>query len=192
MNCHVSYIRKCCYFEIRKIAHLRPFIDEKSTEKLVVSLVLSKLDYCNSLFYNMTNQNFYKLQLVQNHAARLIKKQPKTSSASLLLKELHWLPIKFRVSFKISLIVFKCLNDENFPSYLSELLTIYTPSRTLRSLDTNLLVKPLMKLTTFGERSFFFAAPDVWNALPFELRMCTSLPLFKKNLKTPYFRIAFY
>jgi GTPase SAR1 family protein len=192
MNCHVSYIRKCCYFEVRKIAHLRPFIDEKSTIKLVVSLVLSKLDYCNCLFYNMTNQNFHKLQLVQNHAARLVKKQPRTSSATLLLKELHWLPIKFRVLYKICIIVFKCLNEVDFPSYLSELLTIYTPSRTLRSLDTNRLVKPLMKLSTFGQRSFFYAAPQVWNDLPIELRMCTSLPLFKNSLETYYFRVALY
>ena len=170
-----------------KNSHLRPFIDEKSTIKLVISLVISKLDYCNCLFYNMSNDNFYKLQLIQNHAARLVKKAPKRSSATSILMELHWLPIRQRVSYKIAIIVFKCLNDENFPTYIKELISVYTPSRTLRSSDKLLLEKTLKKLITFGEKSFHFAAPDVWNDLPFELRSCASFNIFKKNLKTHFF-----
>ena len=92
LNMHVSHIRKSCYFEIRRISHLRPFIDEKCTIQLIISLVVSKLDYCNCLFYNMSNENFKKLQVVQNHCARLVKKAPKRSSATSLLKDLHWLP----------------------------------------------------------------------------------------------------
>ena len=192
LNSHVSHVRKSCYNEIRKISHLRSFIDEQSTTQLVISLITSKLDYCNCLFYNMSDENFNKLQLVQNHAARIIKKAPKRSSASSILKELHWLPIKQRVSYKVALIVFKCLHDVNFPSYLKELITIYTPSRTLRSsADKFLLVKPLKNLITFGQKSFNYAAPDVWNKLPFEIRSCTCLSVFKRKLKTHFFRIAF-
>ena len=84
--------------------------------------MLSKLDYCNCLFYGMSNDNFHKLQLIQNHAARLVKRVHKRSSASCLLKELHWLPIKYRVMYKVSLIVFKCLNTSEFPSYLKDLI----------------------------------------------------------------------
>ena len=58
LNLHVSNLRKKCYFEIRKISHLRPFIDEKSTIQLIISLVISKLDYCNCLFHNMSKENF--------------------------------------------------------------------------------------------------------------------------------------
>ena len=57
-------------------------------------------------------ENFHKLQLVQNHAARLVTKADKRAHSLSLLKELHWLPIKQRVSYKVALIVFKCLNDE--------------------------------------------------------------------------------
>ena len=191
LNLHVSNLRKKCYFEIRKISHLRPFIDEKSTIQLIISLVISKLDYCNCLFYNMSKENFQKLQAVQNHCARLVKKAPKRSSATSLLKELHWLPINFRVSYKVALFVFKCLNDESFPSYLKDLIIIYSPSRTLRSSDKFLLFKPVKKLATFGEKSFNFAAPDVWNGLPFEIRSCTVFPTFKTKLKTFFFRKAF-
>ena len=85
MDSAVSNIRKCCYFEIRKIAQLRPYLTEQATKQLVISFVISRLDYCNSLFYNMTAENIQKLQLVQNHAARLIKRAPKRASATLLL-----------------------------------------------------------------------------------------------------------
>ena len=97
----------------------------------------------------MSSENFTKLQLVQNHAARLVKKASKRDSAMSIMFELHWLPIKFRVSFKIALIVFKCLHVDNFPSYVKDLISLYTPSRTLRSSDTFLLTKPRMKLHTF-------------------------------------------
>ena len=138
----------------------------------------------------MTKENFYKLQLVQNHAARLVKKVNKRSSAKSLLKELHWLPVEQRVDYKIALIVFKCLYIEDFPSYLKDLIQVYTPSRSLRSADKLLLTKPITKLKV-GERSFCYSAPVVWNKLPFELRSCTRLPTFKKHLKTHFFRIAF-
>ena len=115
----------------------------------------------------------------------------KSSSATALLKDLHWLPIKQRVSYKIAIIVFKCLNCKDFPSYLKDLISIYNPPRALRSSDKFLLVKPFKKLKTFGQRSFHFSAPTVWNSLPFELRSCTNLNIFKKKLKTHFFKIAF-
>ena len=189
-NNHISYLRKYCYSELRKISFVRPFLDHSSAVKLCISLVLSKLDCCNCLFYGMSNDNFHKLQLIQNHAARLVKRMHKRSSASCLLKELHWLPIKYRVMYKVALIVFKCLNTSEFPSYLKDLICLYTPSRTLRSGDKMLLHKPFKHLN-FGQRSFHYAAPEVWNSLPFDLRACANLNTFKKNLKTHLFRIAF-
>ena len=182
LQTHISKTRQKCYYELRKIAHFRPFINEKSTIQLVISLVMSKIDYCNCLFYRMTEENFYKLQVVQNHAARLVTKADKRAHSLYLLKTLHWLPIKQRVSYKVALMVFKCLNDDTFPVYLKELITVYTPSRTLRSADKNFLVKRKMNLVTFGQKSFFYAAPEAWNQLPFNLRSCTVLTAFKKLL----------
>ena len=159
------------------------------TTQLMISLVISKLDYCNCLFNNMSSENFHRIQLVQNHAARMIKKAPKTASATSILKELHWLPIKQRVSYEIAFIVFKCLYIENFTSYLKDIITIYKPPRSLRSAGQILLNKPFKKLSTFGQMCFHFAAPEVWNSLPFELRCCESLPVLKSNLKTHFFKI---
>ena len=93
MDHPVSHLWKSCYLELRKIANIRSYLSDAATLKLVLSLVISKLDYSNSLFYNMSLENIHKLQLIQNHAARLVKKASKRSSAKLLLKDLHWLPV---------------------------------------------------------------------------------------------------
>ena len=82
------------------------------------------------------------------------------------------------VGFFFSIIVFKCLNCKDFPSYLKDLISVYTPSRSLRSADKFLLVKSFKNLKTFGQRSFHFSAPTVWNNLPFDLRSCTSFEIF--------------
>ena len=89
MDNAVSHLRKSFYLELRKTANIRSYLSDAATLKLVLSLVISKLDYCNSLFYNMSLENIHKLQLIQNHAACLVKKASKQSSAKLLLKDLH-------------------------------------------------------------------------------------------------------
>ena len=135
MDHAVSQSRKSCYLELRKIANIRSYLSDAATLKLVLSLVIPKLDYCNSLFYNMSLENIHKLQLIQNHAARLVKKASKRSSAKLLLKDLHWLPVKDRIIYKIAVLVFNIINNNSSPSYLRELITVYTPQtqRSLRS-----------------------------------------------------------
>ena len=149
MDCAVSHIRKCFYLELRKIVLLRSYINEDATEKLVLSFVISRLDYCNSLFYNMTNDNIQKLQLIQNHAARLVKQAPKRSSASALLKQLHWLPVKQRITYKIAVLTYNCLYDDASPHYLKDLISKYVPPRALRSSDKKLLVALKKNLETF-------------------------------------------
>ena len=118
MDHAVSQLRKSCYLELRKFANIRSYLSDAATLKLVSSLVISKLDYCNSLFHNMSLENIHKLQLIQNHAARLVKKASKRSSAKLLLKDLHWLPVKDRIIYKIAVLVFNIINNNSSPSYL--------------------------------------------------------------------------
>ena len=131
MDHAVSHLRKSCYLELRKIANIRSYLSDAATLKLVLSLVISKLDYCNFLFYNMSLENIHKLQLIQNHAfmmslenihklqliqnhaAHLVKKASKRSSAKLLLKDLHWLPVKDRIIYKIAVLVFNIINNNS-------------------------------------------------------------------------------
>ena len=132
MDNAVSHLRNSCYLELRKISNIRSYLSDAATLKLVFSLAIPKLDYCNSLFYNMSLENIHKLQLIQNHAARLVKKASKRSSAKLLLKDLHWLPVKDCIIYQVAVLV-NIINNNSSPSYLKELITVYTPG-TQRSL----------------------------------------------------------
>lgn len=179
---HVNHIIKCMYIEIRKITKIRQFLSPKTTELLINSLVLTRLDYCNSLLCNTSQANIKSLQVVQNNAARLILRKRKFDSATPLLKTLHWLPVEKRLIYKICTIVFKSLNTEE-PGYLRQHLSVYTPSRNLRSVhDPNKLIIPRIP-RKIGERSFSFSAPYFWNSLPRSIRCSVSLDIFKKRLK---------
>ena len=138
----------------------------------------------------MSDENFNDLQLLQNHATRVVLKAKRDCSATALLKELHWLPVRQRVLYKIALIVFKCLHFADFPSYLKDIVVLHKPSKFLRSGDKHLLQKPFKKLH-FGNKCFHYSAPRVWNDLPLKIRGTTCLTTFKRLLKTHYFRIAF-
>ena len=74
---------------------------------------------------------------------------------------------------------------------MSELITKYIPSRALRSNNSNLILKKTAKYKTLGERAFSINASDVWNSLPLELKNCTTINIFKQNLKTYLFRKHF-
>ena len=91
-----------------------------------------------------------------------------------VLRDLHWLPVHLRIEFKIMLITYKVLHGQA-PIYIQELLQLYTPSRSLRSSDKNLLVKPYFNLNSYGKRAFYVAAPELWKTI--------SIDDFKRKLK---------
>ena len=104
------------------------------------------------------------------------------------LKHLHWLPVAYRIKYKIALITFKTLNGKG-PSYLRDLIIETPASRVTRS--KNKLKIPRTKLKTAGDRSFSAAAPSIWNSLPTHITNATSIPQFKILLKTHLFAIAY-
>ncbi len=107
-----------------------------------------------------------------------------------ILQSLHWLPIKFRISYKILLLAYKALNGLA-PAYLTSLLSRYNPSRSLRSQNSGLLVVPRIAKSTKGGRAFSYLAPKLWNSLPDNVRGSDTLSLFKSRLKTHLFSQAF-
>ena len=157
---------------------------QKFTEILIHSFVSSKLDFCNSLLFGAQKRNIVKLPSVQNAAARIIAGLKKRDHITETLRDLHWLPVEERIVFKINLITFKTLNGSG-PRYLEDILKFYHQSRTLRSSRDHLrLEEPNFNMKTYGQRAFSVAAPRLWNKLPFEIRACSDVNLFKSKLKT--------
>ena len=107
-----------------------------------------------------------------------------------VLIQLHWLPLYFRILFKVLLLVYKALNGMA-PLYITELLSYRTCSRTLRSTDQKLLAVPKSRLKTYGDRAFSVAAPKLWNELQLDLRSLDTINLFKRHLKTDLFKKAY-
>ena len=153
---------------------------------LVNSLVISQLDYCNAVYYGLPSYLILRLQRVQNTAARLISCSHKYHHITPVLIELHWLPIEYRLKFKILLHVFKVINNLS-PTYLTDLNTHQpVPSRSLRSTDLNthlcIRSKYLPKHDSF--RHFFSnRVVPVWNLLPESIVSSSSLSAFKMRLK---------
>merc|ERR1712243_219370 len=109
----------------------------------------SRIDYCNSLLSGINFSYTHILQRIQNNAARLVMKKKKADHISPLLSQLHWLPISKRINYKLDIICYKCLNN-TAPDYLTNLLNIYKPSRTLRSASDPLTLQiQRTKLSTF-------------------------------------------
>ena len=131
-----------------------------------------------------------KVQSIQNAAARLVTLSRKHDRITPLLKNLHWLPVTERIKYKVLLLTFKALHHQA-PLYINDMITIYKPSRLLRSSNSLLLKNPSYNLKTYGGRSFSYAAPELWNSLPLSLRSCPSINEFKSQLKTYLFKNCF-
>ena len=101
----------------------------------------------------------------------------------------HWLPVVARIQFKISIFCFKSAINNSAPAYLNDLISVYTPKRSLRSEGSNLLLVPNTNRVSFGDRAFCSFGPTTWNALPSPLRASPTVEAFKKNLKTHLFNV---
>ena len=128
-----------------------------------------------------------KIQRIQNTAARIIEGSSHRSPIAPLLQKLHWLPIEKRIKFKIILLTFKLLSG-SAPSYLTDLIHTYVPSRSLRSENQHLLQVPRFTTEHYGKRSFAVLAPTLWNnILPLCIRTEPSISVFISKLKTHLF-----
>ncbi len=187
---HISNVTKTAFFHLRNISKLRNMLSVSDAEKLVHAFMTSRLDYCNALLGGCPASSINKLQIVQNAAARVLTRSRKYDHITPILQSLHWLPIKFRISYKILLLAYKALNDLA-PAYLTNLLSRYNPTRSLRSQNSGLLVVPRIAKSTKGGRTFSYLAPKLWNSLPENVRGSDTLSLFKSRLKTHLFSQAF-
>ena len=127
-----------------------------------------------------------RLQGVQNAAARLLTGTKKYDHITPILTELHWLPIKYRIEFKI-LLTFKAVHGLA-PGYVTSLIEQRRLRPGLRSSGTGITLHvPITHLRGYGDRAFSSIAPRLWNSLPSSLREIDSIELFKEPSRFTYF-----
>ena len=158
MHQHIIKTCQAAYIELKRISSIRHNLTLDATKTLVSSCILSRLDYCNSLLANCPQKTLKPLQQVQNAAAKLIYKARRTQHCAPILTELHWLPVAQRIKYKVSCLCFQVLTG-TAPSYISQLLTVYVPSRSLRSsTDDRLFRVPRYSREAHGGRAFTSSA----------------------------------
>ena len=165
-----------CSLQIRNRAQIFScHLTRPTTERVVNGLITSRLDYGNSLLFGLFGTSANNMQRLQNSVARLVTRQARRDSATPLLRELHWLPVRHRVSYKIAELTFKALHVDLSPPYLQQCVKIYTPARSLHSASSYILVQN-RSYSAAGDCAFVPAAATVWNALPVSVTSKESLP----------------
>ena len=132
MKTPVSSLVSSANFKLRHISSMPHLLSTDATKNIVSAFVLSRLDNCNSLLSGCSQYLLYKLQKVQNNAACLVLRIPKTDHISPHLASLHWLPNDSRIQYKLASLCCNCLNS-TAPVYLTEFLKVYILTRQLRS-----------------------------------------------------------
>ena len=193
MKSHVMRTVSTSFFMLRQLRSIRRSVPRAVLQSLVVSLVLSRLDYGNATLVGIPQNLLRRLQSVMNAAARLIYPSSRFDHITPLLKRLHWLKAKERIDFKVAVLVYKCLHG-TAPPYLAGELSrsadVQGRSR-LRSASSSQLVVRRTSRSTLGDRSFVVAGPRLWNNLPQHVTSASSLQVFKNRLKTHLFKTSF-
>ena len=174
MDVQVNSVVSLCYKLLSDIGKIRKLLSDKHAQMLVQAVISSRLDYCNSLFYGANKNVIYKLQKVQNAAARLVSMRRKRQSVSDVLKNLHWLRVEARIIFKLLTLVFKSVHNLA-PQCIVDLIEVRDIARSVLHLKHY--------QSDHARKSFSYIAPKLWNNLPDHIRLCPSLPQFKSKIK---------
>ena len=168
---------KTSFYHLQDIAKIRNYLSQDNAETLVHAFISSELDFCDALVHGLPQLVIDRLQYVQNCAARLVTRTRSLEHITPVLRRLHWLPAKQRITYKILLVTYKALNGMA-PKYIADLLQPYTPTRRLRSSSKDLFVTPKPNLKFYGNRSIQVAAPRLWNSLTDDIRSIQNLDVF--------------
>ena len=190
LTCHINETCKKATNAILSIGRIRKYITRENLKLLVNALVISRLDYCNSILYGLPKQELDKHQKIQNTATRLITGTKRYKHIKPALRELHRLPVESRIIFKVLLITFKILRGL-CPAYLSSLLQQYHPQRSLHPSSKLLFTVPSVNSVL----NVPFLSPHLCilcNSLPDSFKNTTSLSSFKSALKTFLFRKFYF
>ena len=168
-------------------------LSQNATAQLIHALISIRLDYCNSILYNLPKNSILRLQIIQNQAARILTKTPRRDHITEVLIDLHWLRIEERIVYKLLILTFNAFIDRTAPLYLCELIEQQKSSsntRTRLANDVFLLKLPPPSRNcsdTFFDRSFTYGAPYEWNKLDERVRRLSNFNMFKSEIKTVLF-----
>ncbi|KAF7667099.1 hypothetical protein LDENG_00076430, partial [Lucifuga dentata] len=140
-NVQVTKVVQSCFFQLRLIFKVRPFLSFSDLEKVIHAFITSRLNYCNALYSGISKGNIHRLHLIQNSAARLLTHSRRSDHIQFLQAFTGYQ----LVLELILLFVFKAIHGQ-VPIYICDLLTFYEPDCCLRSSDRNLLIVPECRL----------------------------------------------
>ena len=198
MRSFVNNLVSCCFASLRRLRTVRRYVSAPVIQTMLTSLVLSRLDYCNSFLYGIPAVHLRRLQSVLNAAARLVYNLKRYDHVTDALICLHWLRIPERIQFKMAVLMYQSLHGMA-PSYLScfRPAACVSSHRLLRSnsnSDSNTLQRllvPRTRCVTFGARAFPVAGANIWNNLQLDITSAPSLSIFRRRLKTFLFNFSF-
>ncbi len=183
MSAHVTAVCRSAYSFLRQLRSVIRGLPIDAAKTLIQAFVSSRLDYCNAILFGITDRLLRRLQSVQNAAARLITGSRRCDHITPILRDLHWLPVRRRIDFKVATMVFRALHDRS-PQYLASDCRPVTNNRQLRSSTAPVCVVRRTR-THLGDRSFEAAGPRLWNKLPAHLRNSDlTIQKFRRALKT--------
>ena len=194
---YISSVCRSTQFHLRNIGRIRHLLSQNATAQLIHALFSIRLDYCNSILYNLHKNSILRLQRIQNQAARILTNTPRRDHITEVLIDLHWLRIEERIVYKLLILTFKAFIDRTAPLYLCELIEQQkgsTNTRTRLAIDAFLLKLPPPSRNcsdTFFDRSFTYGAPYEWNKLDERVRRLSNFNLFKSEIKTVLFLCYF-
>jgi len=194
MKPHVNGVVRSCFYQLRQLRSVSRSVPADALRTLVHAFITCRIDYCNAVLYGVADAVIRRLQAVLHAAARLLTGVRRNEHITPTLRdELHWLPVKQRVDYKLALTAYDCLHGR-CPSYLNDVciaVSTVAGRAHLRSADRCDLVIPRVRTVRFGRRSFYSAAPSVWNRLPLAIRRSDSRNVFKCRLKSFLYDCAY-
>ena len=174
----VLKVVKSCFFTIRNLSRIKPFLTVHQVQIGICAGVFSVLDYCNSLYFGINEKLLEKLQSVQNAAVK--KSGRRDVSKREYMRKYHWLRIRERILFKMALLMHKAMHQRSSPMWLQNLIQYNVSERTLK-----LVQHPFR--SSYGKRSFTRTGPRLWNLLPCQVKDQCDTDKFKSALKTYLF-----
>ena len=188
---HINKLTSSSFTTLHTISRVRCHLDQETTKIIVQALILSKLDYHNSLLLGTPKYNIAKLQRIQNMSCMMIYQLPKYSTINTYLDQLHWLKMQEQIIYKVVTVMYKCINNIA-PTYLLEMVISQLPhTRSLRSTNRGLFYTTKSRTEFVHSSSLKSMGPCISNTLPANIKNSNNIDIFKTRLKTHLFRISY-